>query len=92
MPSKDEETETETDDSEFDPETRVDLRDYPSTMLVLLGVAGSGLAWMLYNWLGRKKPTDEGSLNKATGEAASSGKENTPGNEAAKPASRPNAG
>ena len=50
---------SETDDSdsdrdEYDISARLNLRDYPGTVLVLMSVLGSSLAWLLYKRLDRK--------------------------------------
>jgi hypothetical protein len=34
---------------------RVNFRDYPSSGLVVVAAISSGLGWMLYKWLGRKR-------------------------------------
>jgi hypothetical protein len=52
MPSKDKDPQSDTD--ELDIRTRVNLRDYPSTALVVIAAVSSGFAWMLYKWLGRE--------------------------------------
>lgn len=52
MPDNDEKQEDGADD--FELGRRLNLRDYPSTGLVVIGAVTSGLAWMLYRWLGRK--------------------------------------
>jgi hypothetical protein len=40
---------------ELDPASRVNFRDYPSSGLVVVAAISSGLGWMLYKWLGRKR-------------------------------------
>jgi hypothetical protein len=52
MNEKDEETESVHDD--FDKASRVNFREYPSTALLVVGALSSGLALMLYKWLGKK--------------------------------------
>ncbi len=53
MSHKDEQPDTGLDD--FDKAARLNLRDYPSTSLVMIAAVSSGLGWMLYKWMGRKR-------------------------------------
>jgi hypothetical protein len=53
MPDTDQQTDEELD--ELDPASRVNFRDYPSSGLVVVAAVSSGLGWMLYKWLGRKR-------------------------------------
>jgi hypothetical protein len=53
MPDTDEQLEEGLD--EFEPSSRVNFRDYPSSGLVVIAAVSSGLGWMLYKWLGRKR-------------------------------------
>jgi hypothetical protein len=53
MPDTDEQLEEGLD--EFEPAGRVNFRDYPSSGLVVIAAVSSGLGWMLYKWLGRKR-------------------------------------
>jgi hypothetical protein len=53
MPETDQQTDEELD--ELDPASRVNFRDYPSSGLVVVAAISSGLGWMLYRWLGRKR-------------------------------------
>jgi hypothetical protein len=53
MPDKDEEPDSLLDDLET--AERINFRDYPSTALVVLAAVSSGLGWMLYKWMGRKR-------------------------------------
>jgi hypothetical protein len=53
MPDKDEQPDAGLDD--FDKAARLNFRDYPSTSVVMLAALSSGLGWMLYRWLGRKR-------------------------------------
>jgi hypothetical protein len=69
MSDKDEQSEDGLD--EFDKAARLNFRDYPSTSLVMIAALSSGLGWMLYKWLGRKR---------AGQRAASDGSEETEGN------------
>ena len=55
MPETDQQTDEELD--ELDPASRVNFRDYPSSGLVVVAAISSGLGWMLYKWLGRKRKT-----------------------------------
>lgn len=66
MPGEVEEARSEGD--ERDVASRANLRDYPSTALVLLALAGSSAAWMLYKWLGGK-PKSRGDAAKGREEA-----------------------
>jgi hypothetical protein len=40
---------------DFDRAARLNFRDYPSTSLVMIAALSSGLGWMVYKWLGRKR-------------------------------------
>jgi hypothetical protein len=53
MPETDQQTDEELD--ELDPASRVNFRDYPSSGLVVVAAISSGLGWMLYKWLGRRR-------------------------------------
>jgi hypothetical protein len=53
MTDKDEQPDAGLDD--FDKAARLSFRDYPSTSLVMMAALTSGLGWMLYRWLGRKR-------------------------------------
>ncbi len=53
MTDKDEQPEVGLDD--FDKAARLNFRDYPSTSLVMIAALSSGLGWMAYKWLGRKR-------------------------------------
>ena len=53
MSDKDEQSEDGLDD--FDKAARLNFRDYPSTSLVMIAALSSGLGWMAYKWLGRKR-------------------------------------
>jgi hypothetical protein len=53
MPETNQQTDEELD--ELDPARRVNFRDYPSSGLVVVAAISSGLGWMLYKWLGRKR-------------------------------------
>ena len=53
MPETDQQTDEELD--ELDPASSVNFRDYPSSGLVVVAAISSGLGWMLYKWLGRKR-------------------------------------
>jgi hypothetical protein len=53
MADKDQEPEDGLDD--FDKAARLNFRDYPSSSLVMIAALTSGLGWMLYRWIGRKR-------------------------------------
>jgi hypothetical protein len=40
---------------DFEKAARLSFRDYPSTSLVMIAALSSGLGWMLYKWMGRKR-------------------------------------
>jgi hypothetical protein len=50
---EDEQSDAGLDD--FDKASRLNFRDYPSTSLVMIAALSSGLGWMAYKWLGRKR-------------------------------------
>ncbi|MCB5176165.1 MULTISPECIES: hypothetical protein [Microvirga] len=52
MGDRDDEPDAELDD--FDKAARVNFRDYPSSAVVVLAALGSGLAWLMYKWRGKK--------------------------------------
>ncbi len=60
---------------EFDKAARLNFRDYPSSSLVMIAALTSGLGWMLYKWLGRKRagrhtvPNDAGGVQGDAAEA-----------------------
>lgn len=39
---------------------RVNFRDYPSSGLVVIAALSSGLGWMLFKWLGKKRKAQTG--------------------------------
>lgn len=53
MPETDEQPEDGLDDLE--KPGRVNFRDYPSSGLVVIAALSSGLGWMLFKWLGKKR-------------------------------------
>ncbi len=53
MSDKDEQPDAGLDD--FDKASRLNFRDYPSTSLVMIAALSSGLEWVLYKWLGRRR-------------------------------------
>src|SRR5918997_40537 len=53
MSDKNEQSDEGLDD--FDKASRLNFRDYPSTSLVMIAALSSGLGWVLYKWLGRKR-------------------------------------
>lgn len=46
---------TEPDPNDTDTRKRVSFRDYPSTGLVVLAAAISGLSWLAYKWSNRRR-------------------------------------
>ncbi len=53
MSDEDEQPDAGLDD--FDEASRLNFRDYPSTSLVMIAALSSGLGWVLYKWLGRRR-------------------------------------
>jgi hypothetical protein len=53
MPETDQQHDEELD--ELDTSSRINFRDYPSSGLVVIAAISSGLGWMMYKWLGRKR-------------------------------------
>ena len=53
MSDKDEQLDAGVDD--FEKAARLSFRDYPSSSLVMLAALSSGVGWMLYGWLGRRR-------------------------------------
>ena len=53
MSDKNEQSDEGLDD--FDKASRLNFRDYPSTSLVMIAALSSGLGWMAYKWLGRRR-------------------------------------
>ena len=53
MSDKDEQLDAGVDD--FEKAARLSFRDYPSSSLVMLAALSSGVGWMLYKWLGRRR-------------------------------------
>jgi hypothetical protein len=53
MPDTDEQPESDLEDLE--QASRVNFRDYPSSALVMFAALSSGLGWMAYKWMGRKR-------------------------------------
>jgi hypothetical protein len=60
MPDTDEQPAEELEDLETTE--KVNFRDYPSSGLVVIAALSSGLGWMLYKWLGRKRRERNGDL------------------------------
>ena len=73
MPETDEQPEDELE--ELNGTKRVNFRDYPSSGLVVIAALSSGLGWMLFKWLGKKRKARNG----APEEAASSAEPGSPG-------------
>ena len=63
MPETNQQTDEELD--ELDPARRVNFRDYPSSGLVVVAAISSGLGWMLYKWLGRKRKARSNAADRA---------------------------
>jgi len=63
MPDTDEEPAEELEDLETTG--KVNFRDYPSSGLVVIAALSSGLGWMLYKWLGRKRRERNGDVVEA---------------------------
>ena len=61
MPETDEQLEEGLD--ELETASRVNFRDYPSSGLVVVAAISSGLGWMLYKWLGRKRKARQATPN-----------------------------
>ena len=61
MTDKDEQPDAGLDD--FDKASRLNFRDYPSTSLVMIAALSSGLGWMAYKWLGRKRAGQSAGLD-----------------------------
>ncbi|WP_262271629.1 MULTISPECIES: hypothetical protein [Microvirga] len=53
MPESDEQPDDELE--ELNGTKRVNFRDYPSSGLVVIAALSSGLGWMLFRWLGKKR-------------------------------------
>jgi hypothetical protein len=53
MPKTDEQPESDFEDLE--QASRVNFRDYPSSALVVFAALSSGVGWMLYKWMGKKR-------------------------------------
>jgi hypothetical protein len=64
MPETDQQTDEELE--ELDPASRVNFRDYPSSGLVVVAAISSGLGWMLYKWLGRKRKARSNAVDAST--------------------------
>ncbi len=60
MPDTDEQPDEELEDLETTG--KVNFREYPSSGLVVIAALSSGLGWMLYRWLGRKRREKNGGL------------------------------
>ena len=61
MSHKDEQPDTGLDD--FDKAARLNFRDYPSTALVMIAAVSSGLGWIIYKWVGRRRAVQPASPN-----------------------------
>jgi hypothetical protein len=58
MPETDERPEDELE--ELNGTKRINFRDYPSSGLVVIAALSSGLGWMLFKWLGKKRKARNG--------------------------------
>ncbi|MGO4526017.1 hypothetical protein AB4097_14255 [Microvirga sp. 2MCAF35] len=58
MPETDNQPEDELE--ELNGTKRINFRDYPSSGLVVIAALSSGLGWMLFKWLGKKRKTRNG--------------------------------
>jgi hypothetical protein len=58
MPETDEQPEDELE--ELNGTKRINFRDYPSSGLVVIAALSSGLGWMLFKWLGKKRKAQNG--------------------------------
>jgi hypothetical protein len=57
MPETDEQPE---ELEELNGTKRINFRDYPSSGLVVIAALSSGLGWMLFKWLGKKRKAQNG--------------------------------
>jgi hypothetical protein len=76
MPDTDEQPADGLDD--FDKAARLSFRDYPSTSLVMIAALSSGLGWMAYKWLGRKRAGQRAVPDDADGETEGKAQEPNP--------------
>jgi hypothetical protein len=58
MPETDDQPEDELE--ELNGTKRINFRDYPSSGLVMIAALSSGLGWMLFKWLGKKRKARNG--------------------------------
>ncbi|WP_162820362.1 hypothetical protein [Microvirga calopogonii] len=58
MPDTDDQPEDELE--ELNGTKRINFRDYPSSGLVVIAALSSGLGWMLFKWLGKKRKARNG--------------------------------
>jgi hypothetical protein len=75
MSDKDEQPESDFEDLE--QASRVNFRDYPSSALVIFAALSSGLGWMAYKWMGRKRKA-RNSTSEESGKAENSTGETKP--------------
>ncbi|MBA1158551.1 hypothetical protein [Microvirga mediterraneensis] len=77
MPETDEQPDDELE--ELNGSKRINFRDYPSSGLVVIAALSSGLGWMMYKWLGKKRKarsgtsTDDGAAPGSSRETGPSG-------------------
>ncbi|QRM28671.1 hypothetical protein [Microvirga sp. VF16] len=58
MPETDEQPDDELE--ELNGTKRINFRDYPSSGLVVIAALSSGLGWMLFKWLDKKRKARNG--------------------------------
>jgi len=58
MPETDDQPDDELED--LNGTKRINFRDYPSSGLVVIAALSSGLGWMLFKWLGKKRKARNG--------------------------------
>jgi hypothetical protein len=76
MPETDEQPEDGLDDLE--KAGRVNFRDYPSSGLVVIAALSSGLGWMLFKWLGKKRKSRNAGQAENTEETSASSQASPP--------------
>jgi hypothetical protein len=79
MPESDEQPEDELE--ELNGTRRVNFRDYPSSGLVVIAALSSGLGWMLFKWLGKKRKARGGAPSEDETPSASPPEPGSSGNQ-----------
>ncbi len=74
----DEDEQPDTGLNDFDKAARLNFRNYPSTSLVMIAALSSGLGWLAYKWLGRKRAGQRAVPNDAGGETEGKAQEPNP--------------